>query len=62
MQHGIVGPNGNRIRLRYLMIGKRRYISPAAAREFIAACNAVPQEAATPRPGASSKALESLGC
>lgn len=62
MQCGIIGRNGDRVRLRYHMIGNRRFIALSAARDFIAACNAMPQESATCRPGAAAKALESLGC
>ncbi len=62
MQDGIVGPNGDRLRLKFLMCGKRRFIEPAAAREFCAACNSSSRIPAATRKDGASKALEALGC
>lgn len=62
MQLGIIGRNGDRVRLRFLMIGKRRYIEPSAVREFVAACNASQHGAVGESPSGASEALEALGC
>ena len=63
MSSGVPGPNGDRVYLRYVMFGRRRFIEPLSAREFIAACNARPHvPSVASRPGDSSRALEKLGC
>lgn len=72
MNTGVMGPGGQRIRLRSVKIGGRRYIPESAIAEFIEACNAEPsgrpqndavsEAQAAQRAAAASKALEALGC
>lgn len=61
MQDGITAPNGERVRLRFTLIGRRRFIEPIAAREFLAACNAAPATQQAAPKGAATAALVALG-